>query len=223
MNDHLDAPKLLASAEAREERRSGLNDRHMIALARYVEGLRERHSGRAIPDFDPWDGGTDAEVLFLLEAPGGKAIQSGFVSRNNPDETAKNFFELNSAIGLDRRRTATWNVVPWYVGSGTKIRPVLSSDIAVALSGLNELLPLLPSLRAVVLVGRKAQRVERHLELMGGLPIFRSQHPSPLFVNNKPGNRALVEGQLLEVVRYLDGECGSRGTCVRRDRLPPGL
>ena len=72
-----------------------------------------------IPQFDPLDGGIDAECLFLLEAPGPKAVNSGFVSRNNPDETAKNFFELNVGAGLERSKTITWNVVPWYVGSGT--------------------------------------------------------------------------------------------------------
>ena len=40
-----------------------------------------------IPHFDPLDGGSNAQVLFLMEAPGPKASASGFVSRNNPDET----------------------------------------------------------------------------------------------------------------------------------------
>jgi hypothetical protein len=65
----------------------------------------------------------------LLEAPGGRAVGSGFVSRNNPDETAKNFFLLNQEAGLPRSRTVTWNVVPWYVGSGEKIRAVTDADI----------------------------------------------------------------------------------------------
>ena len=203
MTDHLDAPKLLASVEAREERRSRLSEVHMVPLTRFVERLRERHLDRAIPDFDPWDGGVSADVLFLLEAPGARAIQSGFVSRNNPDETAKNFFEINRAIGLDRRRTVIWNIVPWYVGTGTRIRPVVASDIAAALPALQELLALLPALRAVMLVGKKAQRAERLLDLANETRVCRCPHPSPLFINNKPGNRALIEDQLRQVVQYL--------------------
>ncbi|MGH7717468.1 MAG: hypothetical protein ACREON_01305 [Gemmatimonadaceae bacterium] len=95
-----------------------------------------------VPDFDPWDGGTDAEVLYLLEAPGGKAVESGFISRNNPDETARNFFELNRAAGIPRQRTV--------------------------------------------------------------IRIFLSPHPSPLFVNNAPGNRERILGILREVACYLE-------------------
>ncbi len=73
-----------------------------------------------VPHFDPLDGGINARVLFLLEAPGAKAVASGFVSRNNPDETARNFFDLNMAAGIARRDTVCWNVVPWYIGTGTK-------------------------------------------------------------------------------------------------------
>jgi hypothetical protein len=57
----------------------------------------------AIPYFDPLDGGVGASVLFLLEAPGPRAVASGFISRDNPDETAKNFHEFNAAAGLARR------------------------------------------------------------------------------------------------------------------------
>lgn len=207
MTESVDKPKLLGSPEARATRRAQLAESHMRPLAAFVERLRVLHPSFSIPDFDPWDGGTAAEVLFLLEAPGPKAIASGFISRNNPDETAKNFFELNRAAGLDRRRTATWNIVPWYVGSGTKIRAVRSADIAEAIASLRELLTLLPKLGAVVLVGQKAQGAERHVKAVApNTRIFHSPHPSPMFVNNKPGNRAVIEARLHEVVKFLDQE-----------------
>jgi hypothetical protein len=69
--------------------------------------------GSGIPYFDPWDGGTAAEALYLLEAPGAKAVLSGFISRNNPDETVKNFFQLNQQAGIPRKRT---------VNGGRKVR-----------------------------------------------------------------------------------------------------
>lgn len=91
----MDAPKSLTDTSARKARRAALGQPHIAPLAAFVTRLRQA-AGHAdeVPDFDPFDGGVLAECLFLLEAPGGRAVGSGFVSRNNPDETAKNFFLL---------------------------------------------------------------------------------------------------------------------------------
>ena len=122
-----DKAQSLGSLEARAARQAELGDPHIAPLTAFVDRLRaEMGSDYQIPYFDPWDGGTAAEVLFLLEAPGAKAVASGFISRNNPDETAKNFFQLNRESGISRKRTITWNIVPWYLGSGSRIRPATS-------------------------------------------------------------------------------------------------
>ncbi len=85
-----------------------------------------------IPDFDPCDGGIDSRLLILLEAPGRKAVSSGFVSRNNPDPTAKNLCLELATVKIPRGVTAIWNIIPWYVGTAAKIRPVLPSDLRQA-------------------------------------------------------------------------------------------
>jgi hypothetical protein len=82
-----------------------------------------------LPDFDPWDAGIDAEILFLLEAPGARAVASTIVSRNNPDETAKNMFLLHQDACIPRARTLLWNVVPWYIGDGARIRAATPQDL----------------------------------------------------------------------------------------------
>jgi uracil-DNA glycosylase len=157
-----------------------------------------------VPEFDPLDGGVQAECLFLLEAPGGRAVGSGFVSRNNPDETAKNFFLLNEQAGLPRERTVTWNVVPWYVGSGTKIRAVTLADIRASEPHLKELLSLLPKLRVVVLIGRKAQRAKALVKRMPlRYEVFECPHPSPLSLNGRPERRAEVLHCLSAVAAHL--------------------
>ncbi|MDP1536959.1 MAG: uracil-DNA glycosylase [Burkholderiales bacterium] len=154
-----DIPKLLADPAARTARLAQLMEPHVAPLTAYVAALRsEVGSDAAIPDFDPWDGGATAELLYVLEAPGAKAVLSGFVSRNNPDETAKNFFELNRAAGIPRERTVSWNIVPWYIGTGARIRAAGRSDIEAGLPALTRLLALLPKLKVVVLIGRKAER-----------------------------------------------------------------
>ncbi len=161
-------------------------------------------STASIPYFDPWDGGINAEVLFLLEAPGPKAVEAGFISRNNPDETAKNFFLLNQEAGIARARTVTWNVVPWYIGSGTRIRPANRTDIKQGSTPLADLLALLPALRAVVLVGQKAGMARRVIgDLLPGVRVFDTPHPSPLFVNNKPENRIRLLAALKDVAEFL--------------------
>ncbi|WP_225739468.1 uracil-DNA glycosylase [Chlorobium phaeovibrioides] len=201
----MDRPKLLGDVTALELRLSQVNDQHIAPITAFVERLRERMGpGAAIPFIDPWDGGIHAEVLFLLEAPGPKARNSGFVSMNNPDETAKNFFEICREAGLDRKKTIAWNTVPWYIGAGSKIRPANAADIAAGIQSLGELLQLLPKLKAIVLVGGKAQKAESHVRNVAPhLQVFASPHPSPLFVNRKPENRGILLRSWQDVRAFL--------------------
>lgn len=154
----------------------------------------------AIPYFDPFDGGTRADCLFLLEAPGPKAIASQFISRDNPDETAKNVFLLSREAGIDRHRTVLWNVVPWYIGTGKKIRPANSRDLGAAAPSLVELAALLPALHTIVLLGNKAATAKLAVtQLLPKVQVFSVPHPSPLFVNLRPGNRTVLLERLREV------------------------
>ncbi len=156
-----------------------------------VADLRERKGrGYKIPCFDPMDGGVEAECLFLLEAPGPNAVKSGFIFRNNPDETAKNFFQLNLEAGIDRRRTVSWNLIPWYIGTGKRIRAASAADRREAEPVLAQLLSLLPRLRAVVLIGNHARKAQAAIaNLVPTARIFLMPHPSPMFVNRAPANR----------------------------------
>jgi len=201
-----DEPKSLGSPLARAVRLAELREPHIAPLTAFVDALRaEMGADYRIPYFDPWDGGVAAEVLYLLEAPGAKAVVSGFISRNNPDESAKNFFQLNQQSGISRKRTITWNIVPWYIGSGSRIRPANPDDIGVGLRSLNSLLDLLPRLGAVVLIGQKAQRGSIYIaKSRPNVRLFKSPHPSPLFINNSPRNREKILMVLREVAAYLD-------------------
>lgn len=205
----MDRPKLLGEAEALKERLSHVDDDHVAPLSAFVRQLRtEMGAGAAIPYFDPWDGGVEAEVMFLLEAPGPKARSSGFVSMNNPDETAKNLFEICHEAGIARKQMITWNTVPWYIGQEGRIRPANSFDIKAGIESLAELLKLLPKLRAIVLVGGKAQKAERHVHgIAPDLRVFYSPHPSPMFINRKPENRGRLLSCWRTVRLFLDGSC----------------
>lgn len=110
---HKDHPYSQANPSVLQDRRDMIKDEHVKPLTSFVEGMLkdvnlQEAMGRnfQIPFFDPLDGGVNASILFLLEAPGPKAIKSGFVSRDNPDNTAKNFRKLNEGaadgLGINR-------------------------------------------------------------------------------------------------------------------------
>jgi uracil-DNA glycosylase len=199
----MDAPKTLAYESERNARLALLSQPHARPLASLVEKIRQaKGPGYRVPYFDPLDGGVNASILFLLEAPGPKAVASGFVSRDNPDETAKNFYLLNKAAGIDRRTTIVWNAVPWYIGSGAKIRAATKDDVRQADAWLEELLNRLSQLRKVVIVGKKALHTKATVrKLCPTVRVFEMPHPSPMFINRSPENRLKALSALLEIAR----------------------
>jgi uracil-DNA glycosylase len=86
-----------------------LHDGHVLPLMNVVRDLRAQ--GLIVPNVDPNDGGMNARVLVLLETPGPKAVASGFVSRDNPDPTARNLGLVLDEAGLLRSDVVIWNVV----------------------------------------------------------------------------------------------------------------
>jgi len=194
-----DMPKLLKEAAAVDARMKTLRASHIAPLTAFVEELRHGAGpGTEIPYFDPWDGGVKATTLFLLEAPGPKAVRSGFVSLDNPDETAKNFHDLMMEAGIPRKSAIIWNVVPWYIGSGRKIRAATPDDLAEGLRLLPRLLGLLPKLQVIVLVGRKAGKAAAQVD-HNRYTLLACPHPSPMFVNRSPGNRGRILGVLKQL------------------------
>ena len=205
-SNDVDRPKTLGDPDVLNQRLQQIWLPHVAPLTEFVLDLRKKIGNEAaIPYFDPLDAGINAEVLFLLEAPGPKAVNSGFVSINNPDETAKNMFELTQEAGIPRDKSVIWNIVPWYIGSETRIRPAKSGDIEKGTDPLIYLLKLLQKLRAIILAGKKAQAAERKLKnLKPSIPMFSCPHPSPLFVNRRPENRRIILEKLMVVTEFLN-------------------
>ncbi len=194
----MDAPYLLADPLIQAERQAALAQAHVAPLVRFVSKLRSIRPDCAIPDFDPFDGGINAECLLLLQAPGPKSVLSGFISRNNPDSTAKNFFELNQEAGLARTRTVVWNAEPWQVPK------VKSADLRSAEPYLEELLTKLPKLRAVVLFGGKGQEMVHVIQYANDtVKIFECWLPATLALNSDPHRRSEILECLVQVRQYL--------------------
>jgi hypothetical protein len=173
-------PRSLCDAAVRKRRKAMLRLPHAAPLADYAAKLRDRGAVEA-PDFDPLDGGADAQVLFLFEKPGpmtaeiGKRVGSGFISRNNDDATAEATFRFMEQAGIPRKLTVIWNVIPWWNGT----RHVTAPERGEGLACLEELLERLPALAAVMLVGEEAGRAKGYFDTTE-LTTFNSSHPSPL-------------------------------------------
>ena len=182
----------------RDERLGRIDEPHVKQLNDWVRSLRSRLGGDAIvPWFDPADGGVGASILWLLEAPGPKATLerggSGMVSCDNNDRTALNAFETRQEAGVARDRVVHWNVIPYYLGSDTKIRAWAHDDVAAVGPLLGELMALLPRVRCVILGGAAAQKAWRDHQPRG----YRGHaidcpHPSPTNVNTRPGTRDAI-------------------------------
>ena len=207
-----DEPKSLRDDSVKQERQELLKESHVARLVEFVDELRSEKSREQssvfskehVPYFDPLDGGTEARCLFLFETPGPGAVKSGFISRNNPDESAKAFFELNKEANLDRCLTASWNVVPWYLGDGKRIRAARIKDIREGLEHLWSLLELLKDIQVVVLGGRKAQRAKSDTQdKRPDICVTDMWHPSPQSLRPVPSRREEILETLKKVAREI--------------------
>ena len=196
----------LGDYSIRQDRVDMISNPHIKPLTDFVATIREEKGlDYDVPYFDPMDGGVEGKVLFVLEAPGPKAVHSGFISRNNPDQSAKNMFGLLTEARFRRDETILWNIVPWYIGDERheKIRAAKREDIEEGLPYLYRLISLLPNLKAIVLVGKNAWKARSFIEEREKIQIFQSYHPSLLFVNRKPGNRCRILEVFCEVRAYI--------------------
>lgn len=197
------SPRTMNDPAVRKHRRTLLTAPHHAPLHAYVHTLisEVQVQDLDVPEFDPLGGGVHARILCLLEAPGPKAAArlggSGFISIDNDDPTAHNMFTLTQLAGVPREWFLAWNIVPWYVGSGDRIRPVQQNEIAIGREHLRALLTLLPELRVVVTLGRPA--ADGWAELAPAFPhlaTLTTWHPSGQALNPHPERRAHLQATL---------------------------
>jgi uracil-DNA glycosylase len=189
-----DEPRSLKKPKVREERRAAVDKPHVRDLNDLVRQIRAERSEEStpfehesVPFFDPMVGGSKADCLFLFEAPGAKAVDSGFVSRNNDDQTAHNFFDMNEEAKLDRDLTVSWNVVPWALRETGKNRTPKKDEIAEAVQqSLHRLLDIVNP-KVVILFGNSAHKAEEVINLWSRqICLIKRNHPSPQNVNPRP-------------------------------------
>jgi len=99
----------------------------MQPLVEFVEYLGEHEGGKKVPNFDPDDGGIDAEVLFVFQDPGPTVKDTKFISRDNylfnpKDHSAKRVIDASDEADLHRERAVSWNAIPWLVDKKDRTR-----------------------------------------------------------------------------------------------------
>lgn len=203
-----DRPRLFRAQNEISRREAKIDSPHVALLNAWVRKLRNRLGPSAIvPWFDPEDGGCEAQILWLLEAPGPKATRerggSGFISCNNDDGTAQNTWETREKAGVSRKLVVHWNVIPYYIGSDTKIRAYNPIDIASVGPLILELIGLLPCLKVVILGGEAARKVWQDFSPRNmNLHVIECPHPSPTNLNTRPGNRDRVIAAWRAALKY---------------------
>ncbi len=127
--------------------------------------MRGGSEGMRVPNVDPLDGGVNARVLFLSESPGPKAVNSGYVSCDNPDPSARNKKGLLDRAGFARKDVVLWNVVPYCVSTETRNANASKPQIREAAPMTQTFIDELVNLEVVVFCGLLAQHARQFLRL----------------------------------------------------------
>lgn len=203
-----DEPRSLRDAGVRQRREMMLEDAHMAPLTQYVRTLRaSTQDPRDIPWFDPLDGGMQARALFVLESPGPKALESGFISANNPDQTAARTWCMRKDARLRRSDLLVWNIVPWYLRNGKSFRAPNGEELRLGARHLKDVLKLASHIEFVVTQGKPATRawklIAADIDPHNRFKHIETSHPSPQNLNTRRDQQALLAENLQELARLL--------------------
>ena len=189
-----DRPRSMRDPIVQQQRQAMLALPHIAPLTAYAAELGQRANVQ-VPNFDPLDGGVNAQALFLFEKPGPMTAVSGFISRNNDDPTAEAIFKFMEQANIPRKLTVIWNIIPWWNG----MRKVTAKELKEGAATIDSLVKLLPALAVIVMVGRKAKKARRFLKNTG-LELIDSYHPSPIVRATYPSKWGAIPSEWKQVL-----------------------
>jgi hypothetical protein len=165
-----------------DRREVRLTEAHVAPLMALVREWREREH-LEVPNVDPNDGGVHARMLVLLESPGPRAVGTGFVSRDNPDPSARNIGRLLDGAGFARAEVLLWNVVPFCVSTVTRNRNASRAQIVAAVPKTSAFIDRVRDLRVIVFAGRRAQMARPFLGVPERVLCIETFHPGAMAYN----------------------------------------
>lgn len=154
----------------------------------WVDDVRAR-TGEVIPYADPAAAADGVRVLLLFQDPSEAAeTGSGFISRHNNDQTARNAYEAHELADINYSTVLHWNVVPWWASKNPAFPGrTAQKEAPRARLFLMELLELMNPAPAVVVVSGGAAQQAWRMATSRGLPghcarleVLQCPHPSPL-------------------------------------------
>lgn len=168
------------------DKRERLYEPHVAPLNTLVEAWRREKATTRIPWFDPDDGGVNARVMILMEAPAPRTVSAtgtGICSEDNADSTNRRLSALREAAGVARAQCVKWNMVPWAVNEDARpVRTPSRPETDSAIPHLLELLRLLREVEVVVALGNVASSGFLRATTAPGVPntyrVVSAPHPS---------------------------------------------
>lgn len=82
----------------------------MKVLREFTGDLRKQ-TGRSVPNFDPDDGGIEAEMLFVLQDPRPTVEDTDFISRDNYLFNRRDGSARNASMKRSGRSRNSWDLV----------------------------------------------------------------------------------------------------------------
>jgi uracil-DNA glycosylase len=184
-----------------------LGQPHIAPLTEFVLALHQQ--GYDVPDFDPFDGGSLARVAFLLESPGPKAVGTRFISRDNPDQSARNMTKLLMGAGFERTDVVLWNVVPYCVSTVDRNRNASAAQVKKAAPHTAQFLKLIRELRVIVLCGKRAQIAANYLPRISNVMTLMTYHPGAM-AYNRARLREHMQAVFSEAARLIGRNAASK-------------
>lgn len=179
-------PDLTPGPRSAAGKRERLDEPHIAPLNALVRAWRADRVTTGIPWFDPDDGGVNARVLILMEAPAPATVSqtgSGVCSEDNADPSNRRLSALREAAGISRALCLKWNMVPWATHEpGGPVRTPPMSEVDVAVPYLLQLLDVARNVEVVVTLGNIAtggfMRATSAAEAPALYRVVSAPHPS---------------------------------------------
>lgn len=190
-------PRLLTDPDFKNSQEAELWAEHVAPINSLVEDLRAENPASSVQFTVPLHGGTDARILILLPSPETATRPENGVdllSTENDDSNAEALATLLAETNIDSKEVILWNAFPWYLPS-EETGKLKASRMNEALEPMSRFLRLVPTLRAVILMGKGpeefwAKLSKKYPEAVTRIATISDAAPAPLVATGTKAQQA---------------------------------